>query len=50
MALYDFKKDSFFLNFPVSRENRNLEPITIRYDVGHPLYNTRKKTFKNVTF
>ena len=32
-----FLKDSFSLNFPISRENRNLEPITIRYDVGHPV-------------
>ena len=32
-----FLNDSFYLNFPISRENRNLEPITIRYDVGHPL-------------
>ena len=32
-----FKNDSFALNFPISRENRNLEPITIRYDVGHPV-------------
>ena len=25
------------INFPICRENRNLEPITIRYDVGHPV-------------
>ena len=36
MAPYDFY--SFPLNFPISRENRNLEPITIRDDVGHPVY------------
>ena len=28
-----FLNDSFSLNFPISRENRNLEPITIRYDM-----------------
>ena len=22
----------------ISRENHNLEPTTIRYDVGHPVY------------
>ena len=37
MALYDFLKDSFFLKFPISRENRNFWPITIRFDVGHPV-------------
>ena len=37
--IYDFLNDSFSLNFPISRENRNLELITIRYDVGHPVEN-----------
>ena len=38
MALHDFLKcNSFYLNFPISGENRNLEPITIRFDVGHPV-------------
>ena len=32
-----FFNDSFFFKFPISRENRNLEPITIRFDVGHPV-------------
>ena len=32
-----FTKNAFSLNFPISRENRNLEPINIRYDVGHPV-------------
>ena len=32
MALYHFlKNNSFFLHFSISRENGNLEPITIRY-------------------
>ena len=31
-----FLNDTFSLNFPISRENRNLEPMTILYDVGHP--------------
>ena len=35
---YDFKNDSFSFNFPITRENRNLEPITIRYDAGHPVH------------
>ena len=38
IALYYFFNDSFSLNFPISRENSNLEPITIRSDVGHPVY------------
>ena len=29
---------TLYLNFPISGENRNLEPITIRYDVGRPVY------------
>ena len=37
MALYVFLNDSFYLNFPISSENRNLELITIRFDVGHPV-------------
>ena len=32
-----FQKDTFFLNIPISRENRNFWPITIRFDVGHPV-------------
>ena len=35
-----FLNDSFFLNFLISPENRNLEPLTIHYDVGHPIYKT----------
>ena len=38
MALYNFFKWFIFLKFfYYSRENRNLDPITIRYDVGHPV-------------
>ena len=37
MALYDFLNDSFHLNFQIIREKSNLEPITIRFDVGHPV-------------
>ena len=29
--------------FPISRENRNLEPLTIRYDVGDPV--SQKKIY-----
>ena len=36
MALYDFFKMRHSLVNKLSRENRKLEPITIRYDVGHP--------------
>ena len=39
-ALNDFLIDPFSLNFPIYRENRNLEPITIRSDVGHPVLYT----------
>ena len=37
-----FQNDSFFLNFLISPENRNWEPLTIQYDVEYPvsrLYN-----------
>ena len=37
MQLNQVKNYSFSLNFPISRENRNLELITIRYDMGHPV-------------
>ena len=33
-----FENDSFHLNFSISSENRNLELITIRFDVGHPVH------------
>ena len=32
------QNDSIFLNFPISPENRNLDPLTIKYDMGHPVY------------
>ena len=45
MALFHFFNNYFSLNFPISRENRNLELITIRFDVGHPVL--RKLKGKN---
>ena len=61
MALCDFKNNSFSLNFPISRENRYLETITIRYDVQthykryelatkHDLYETFVSNIGNLEF
>ena len=33
-----FQNDLFFLNFLISPKNRNLEPLTNQYDLGHPAY------------
>ena len=41
MALYDFLKWFILLKLSDSSENRNLELITIRFDVGHPVYEQR---------
>ena len=42
LDLYNFVfNDSFFLIFLISPEKRNLEPSTIRNDVGHPVCKNR---------
>ena len=33
--------NSFFLDFLIGPVNRNLEPLTIHYDVGHPVYSEK---------
>ena len=50
MTLYDFFSNSFSLNFPNIRENRNSETITIRYDVGHPVSQLQSSNLKRFEF
>ena len=39
LAIKHFNDNSFSFNCLISPENRNLESLTIQYDVGHPVSN-----------